>query len=104
MKKYIKGDYIVLLSTCNGDPNVWLNSIPVNYVYQLDKDFDWHHLSLVLDNNKTANNGWSISNLKENKLSYGKMTVRAATPYEIEDYIRAGGPVKANQIRAYEIY
>lgn len=102
--KYIKGDYIVLLSTCNGDPNVWHNGIPVNYVYQLNRDFDWCHLSLVLDNNKIAGSSWSISNSKKNKLSHGKMTVRAATPYEIEDYIRAGRPVKANQIRAYEIY
>ncbi len=102
--KYIKGDYVVLLTTCNGNPTLWGNSIPVDYVYQLQRDFDWCALNLVLDNNKSQGNGWSISGTKEWKKSHGKMTVRAATPYEIEDYIRAGRPVKANQIRAYEIY
>lgn len=102
MKKYIKGDYIVLLTTCIGTEDIWQN-IPIGYVYKLTKNFNWFDLHIQKNLNGNFD-GWSISNLKENKLSYGKMTVRAATPYEIEDYIRAGGPVKANQIRAYEIY
>jgi len=100
--KYIKGDYIVLLTTCVGVEDIW-RSIPIGYVYKLTRNFDW--FALCIEKNMNGNfDGWSISNSKENKISHGKMTVRAAALYEIEDYIRAGRPVKANQIRAYEIY
>jgi len=102
--KYIKGDYVVLLTTCDGNPTVWKGQLPINYVYKLREDFDWYCFLPEKDIRRFEDNGWTISNSEEGKIECGKMTVRAATPYEIEDYIRAGKPVKANQIRAYEIY
>jgi len=102
--KFIKGDYVVLLSNCINEIDLWANCMPIDYVYRLRDDFDWNCFRVEKDLNSSTGNGWTISDTEENKESHGKMRVRFATSYEIEDYIRNNGPVKATQIRAYEIY
>lgn len=98
------GSYVVLLTTCLGEEDIWESSMPIGYVYKLRKNVGWNNFYIEKDLNGSISNGWSINDTPENKKTHGKLTLRPATQYEIDAYNRANGPVKANKIREYEIY
>lgn len=85
-----KGSYVVLLSTCDGDPRIWGNSIPVNYIYQLSRDSNSRCFFMAKDTRGNVNNGWSVD---EESTFDSKLKLRAATTEEIALYQKHDGPV-----------
>jgi len=102
MNKFKKGDYVILLSSCDGG-DCW-SSIPVNYVYKLSSDSDT--LCFMIERNKRGvSDGWSTSPATTLK----KLKLRAATWMEIQDYETWNKPCPARVIEneinnIYEIY
>lgn len=81
-----KGDYVVLLSGCDGT-NTWPDSIPINYCYKLRDDSD--DLTFRVERDKKGNkfNGWYTT------LPYdSKLLLRAAISSEIKLYEEFGKP------------
>lgn len=92
-----KGDYVVLLTGCDGE-DTWKNSIGIGYVYKLRKNADVLHFYIEKDLTGSTTNGWG-GNGDNNKLTF-----RPATQQEIEEYNRENKPCKAIGIISYEIY
>ncbi len=85
-----KGSYVVLLSTCDGDPIIWGDSIPINYVYQLRRDSNSRRFYMAKDTRGNVGNGWGV----DEKTTYdSKLKLRAATTEEIALYKKHDGPV-----------
>ena len=78
-----KSSYVVLLNTCDGDPRVWGNSIPINYIYQLSKDSNSRCFYMAKDARGDIDNGWGVD---EKRTFDSKLELRAATLAEIELY------------------
>lgn len=85
-----KGSYVVLLSTCSGDPRGWRNSIPVNYIYQLSKDSNSRCFYMVKDAIGNIDNGWDVD---EKRTFDSKLKLRAATTEEIALYQKHDKPI-----------
>lgn len=91
VKMYEKGSYVVLLSTCNGNPEVWANQMPVNACYKLNCDSyeDLRGFEVEMDFKKVPN-GWDCYPF--NRKYDNKLKFRHATNLEREEYDRRGGP------------
>lgn len=102
MEEFEKGDYIVLLSSCDGT-NCWMGSIPTDYCYKLSKDSNQYAFSIEEDINGIAN-GW-IGPL-EDRLHVGvdKLDMRYATEDEICEYTRLGKPYRVKELKNKEDY
>lgn len=94
-----KGSYVVLLSTCDGNPRVWGNSIPVNCIYQLSKDSNSRCFYMAKDTRGNVDNGWSVD---EESTFDSKLKLRAATTEEIALYQKHDGPVSIFALRGVE--
>ncbi len=81
-----KGDYVVLLASCNGG-NCW-TSMPVNHVYKLRLDSSIGCFMVEKDKNNKEN-GWSCSYGNNNKL----IRLRQASGHEALLYQMEGRPV-----------
>jgi len=83
-----EGEYVVLLTTCNGDPTVWGKGLPVNHVYILAKDS--HKFCFMVDKDLSGvPDIWEVNEL----FNYdSKLKLRAATPFEIAYYNLNCGP------------
>lgn len=93
------GEYIVLLTSCDGN-DCWSN-IPCGYVYKLKSDYNLLHIFTETKPNGEKGDGWAGPS------SYkSKMTARMATYQEMIAYERAGKPVKASEclFEDYSIY
>lgn len=93
---YKKGSYIVLLSTCNGNPTNWTPAIPINHCYKLKEDSyeDTRGFMVELDMIGSFSNGWSC-NIKFD-YEFNKTRFRYATRLEREKYDRLNGPFKVD--------
>lgn len=101
-----KGDYVVLISSCNGN-DAWKGQIPEGYCYKLAQDSHVNHFYIELDTNLSKSNGWGNSEPREDNK---KLHLRLATPEEIQDYIDIMRPFKVKVLHPpqilneYEIY
>jgi hypothetical protein len=97
-----EGEYVVLLSTCNGNPKTWEGTIPVNYIYKLRSPADKYKFYPELDLKGSKTNGWSIS--ASGRVVGGtdilnKLNLRLATPLERNLYNKNKGPVKVEEVK-----
>ena len=83
-----KGEYVVLLSSCDGQ-NCWKNSMPENYCYKLKEDSYIDYFIIELDTKGSSTNGWTC-----NKEFDSKLNLRYATTKEIAKYDKLGNPFK----------
>jgi len=84
--KFKKGDYVVLLASCDGG-NCWESSLPINYCYRLRDNSNSHNFNVMLDVTDSSTNGWGANDSYDSKLN-----IRAATIKEIGEYDRLGRP------------
>lgn len=101
--EFKKGDYVVLLSTCDGKI-LWSN-IPINHCYKLTQDSTTYNFMIELDMIGSKTNGWSI--LYDE--IFNKLKLRKATQQEEEMYIQLGKPydvsiIKEEITNSYLIY
>lgn len=96
--KFKAGDYVVLLSTCDGDPDVWKHSIPTDTVYQLKTDASISCFNIVEDINGNPNS-WALN---EFSLYHSHLKLRHATVAEIDYYKTCGG--RSTNGGAYRLY
>ena len=83
------GAYVVLLSTCDGDPDLWGKSIPINHVYKLRQKSSSLNFLIEKDMADSTTNGW-----KNGVKGYSsKLKLRLATKSEKHAYEANGGPV-----------
>lgn len=96
--RFKKGDYVVLLSTCNGDEYCWDPSMNINHCYRLTRDFNHDHTGFFIEKDIEQNkpNGWSCG-LKNFNKNLNKTRFRHATKYEIEKYKKLNRPFKINE-------
>lgn len=94
-----KGDYVVLLSSCDGK-DCWADSMPQNWCYQLRAQSKINQFDVQKDSNGHSN-GWSHHDVS----SVNKLLLRAATPAEIQTYKALGKPFYIKPVtNHYSIY
>ncbi len=87
--KFKKGDVVVLLDTCNGDPDAWGQCLKTNYCYKLNEDADSHNFRVEKDCVGNTTNGW-WSNRNTYPKSY--LNMRLATFLESSMYNKYDRP------------
>lgn len=99
MKKLFNdGDYIVILSTCTGNNNIWHPRICVGYCYRLSQNVysedGYHCLNFAIEMDNSGNkNGWSC--LYDTSYD-SKLIMRFANSIEVFKYKKLGRPVKVD--------
>lgn len=92
-----KGDYVVLLSTCNGE-DIWSHSMPINYVYKLREKCYQNSFYVEKDTKENIGNGWSVGTIS---YKLDKLECRLATDEEIEVYNLYNKPFPISDIIQY---
>ena len=81
METFKKGDYIVLLTSCNGE-NCWLHQMPINYCYILNEDYTIYNFNVIKDI-EDRNNGWySNPDIYMSQLKIRKASLEESMEYD----------------------
>jgi hypothetical protein len=86
---------VVLLSTCNGNPDVWKGRLEINYCYKLlRKSYNDYRGFMVYKDNNGIENGWMCDDKKYISI----LKLRYATTDEENKYNRLDEPFKTDMI------
>jgi len=89
----------VLLNTCDGDPRIWGDSMPINYIFQLSRDSNSRCFYMAKDAIGNDDNGWSVD---EKSTFDSKLKLRAATAEEIARYQKHDKPISIFDLSGVE--